>query len=75
MLLVEPTIRVWEDKPGTAVSMHSVVDTYLGKYWGIAAGITFWVLINCTLVSQLAKCGELGATMSGVGAVQVRESS
>ena len=33
MLLVEPTIRVWEDKPGTAVSMHSVVDTYLGKYW------------------------------------------
>lgn len=65
LVLVEPTIRVWEDQPDTAVSMHSVVDTYLGKYWGIAAGITFWVLINCTLVSQLAKCGELGAMFLG----------
>mmetsp|Transcript_30253 Transcript_30253/g.48692 ORF Transcript_30253/g.48692 Transcript_30253/m.48692 type:complete len:468 (+) Transcript_30253:301-1704(+) len=73
-LLVEPTIRVWEDKPGSAVSMHSVVDTYLGKYWGVAAGVTFWVLINCTLVSQLAKCGELAALMSG-GALHSRIGS
>lgn len=65
MLLVEPTVRVWEDKPGTAVSMHSVVETYLGAFWGVAAGVTFWVLINCTLVSQLAKCGELGMTFTG----------
>ena len=67
MVLTEPTIRVWEDNPGTAVSMHSVVDTYLGKSWGIAAGITFWVLINCTLVSQLAKCGELAFVITGGG--------
>ena len=65
LILVEPTIRVWEDKPGTAVSMHSVVETYLGKFWGYAAGVTFWVLINCTLVSQLAKCGELTALAFG----------
>lgn len=65
LILVEPTIRVWEDKPGCAVSMHSVVETYLGKYWGYAAGVTFWILINCTLVSQLAKCGELTALFFG----------
>ena len=65
LVLVEPTIRVWEDNPQAAVSMHSVVETYLGKNWGLAAGITFWVLINCTLVSQLAKCGELAALFAG----------
>ena len=62
---MEPTIRVWEDNPSAAVSMHSVVRTYLGERWGVAAGITFWVLINCTLVSQLAKCGELTAVFAG----------
>ena len=65
LVLVEPTIRVWEDNPQAAVSMHSVVETYLGKNWGLAAGITFWVLINCTLVSQLAKCSELAALFAG----------
>ena len=65
LVLVEPTIRVWEDNPASAVSMHSVVETYLGRTWGVAAGITFWVLINCTLVSQLAKCGELAALFAG----------
>ena len=58
LILVEPTVRVWEDKPGKAVSMHSVVEEYLGVKWGFLAGITFWLLINCTLVSQLAKCGQ-----------------
>ena len=62
LVLVEPTIRVWEDRPGKAVSMSSVVETYLGPRVGLAAGVTFWTLINCTLVSQLAKCGELVAT-------------
>jgi len=65
LVLVEPTIRVWEDNPQAAVSMHSVVETYLGKSWGLAAGITFWVLINCTLVSQLAKCSELASLFAG----------
>jgi amino acid permease len=65
LVLVEPTIRVWEDNPSAAVSMHSVVRTYLGERWGLAAGVTFWVLINCTLVSQLAKCGELTAVFAG----------
>ena len=68
LILVEPTVRVWEDKPGKAVSMHSVVEEYLGVKWGFLAGITFWLLINCTLVSQLAKCGELAVLASGVGA-------
>ena len=68
LILVEPTVRVWEDKPGTAVSMHSVVETYLGNKWGFLAGVTFWLLINCTLVSQLAKCGDLAVLASGVGA-------
>lgn len=68
LVLVEPTIRVWEDNPSAAVSMHSVVRTYLGERWGVAAGITFWVLINCTLVSQLAKCGELTAVFAGFDA-------
>ena len=66
--LVEPTIRVWEDNPAVAVSIHTVVETYLGKLAGVAAGITFWILINCTLVSQLAKCGELAALSIGAGA-------
>ena len=65
LVLVEPTIRVWEDNPSAAVSMHSVTRTYLGERWGLAAGVTFWVLINCTLVSQLAKCGELTAVFAG----------
>ena len=59
VVLVEPTIRVWEDNPDRAVSMHTVVDTYLGERWGWAAGVTFWILINCTLVSQLAQCGNM----------------
>ena len=53
LTLVEPTIRVWEDNPSVAVSIHTVVETYLGKLAGVAAGVTFWILINCTLVSQL----------------------
>ena len=69
---MEPTIRVWEDNPSAAVSMHSVVRTYLGERWGVAAGITFWVLINCTLVSQLAKCGELTAVFAGFDATRRR---
>jgi len=68
LVLVEPTIRVWEDRPGKAVSMSSVVETYLGPRVGLAAGVTFWTLINCTLVSQLAKCGELVAAAVGGGA-------
>ena len=47
----QPTIRVWEDNPSVAVSIHTVVETYLGKLAGVA-GVTFWILINCTLVSQ-----------------------
>ena len=68
LTLVEPTIRVWEDNPSVAVSIHTVVETYLGKLAGVAAGVTFWILINCTLVSQLAKCGQLAALATGVAA-------
>ena len=75
LVLVEPTIRVWEDNPAAAVSMHSVVETYLGRYWGVAAGITFWVLINCTLVSQLVKCGELAALFAGFDVTAVATKS
>ena len=38
LILVEPTVRVWEDKPGKAVSMHSVVEEYLGVKWGFLGG-------------------------------------
>jgi len=63
-MLSEAVIRVWETKSGEAVSILSVVTEYLGPRWAYAAGAAFIVLINCTLVSQLAKCGELGTAFS-----------
>ena len=72
---VDPRRRptsMWEDNPSVAVSIRTVVETYLGKLAGVAASVTFWILINCTLVSQLAKCGQLAALATGVAAERRR---
>lgn len=59
LLVAETLMRTWARSSGRAVSLLSATTDYLGQKWGVIAAISFFVMMNCTLVSQLAKCGAL----------------
>ena len=68
LLVSETLMHTWARSNGRAVSLLSVTTDYLGKSWGSVVAVSFFVMMNCTLVSQLAKCGSLASFFSG-GAV------
>ena len=68
LLVAETLVHTWARSSGRAVSLLSATNDYLGKKWGAMAAVSFFVLMNCTLVSQLAKCGQLASVFSN-GAV------
>ena len=65
LLVSEALLHTWARSSGRAVSLLSVTAEYLGPAWGYVAAVSFFVMMNCTLVSQLAKCGALAHFFSG----------
>ena len=65
LLVSEALMHTWARSSGRAVSLLSVTAEYLGQGWGCVAAVSFFVMMNCTLVSQLAKCGALASFFSG----------
>jgi len=59
ILVSETLMRTWARSSGRAVSLLSATTEYLGAKWGYITAVSFFVMMNCTLVSQLAKCGSL----------------
>lgn len=68
LMVSETLMHTWARSSGRAVSLLSATSEYLGARWGAVAAVSFFVMMNCTLVSQLAKCGQLANVFSG-GAV------
>ncbi len=68
LMVAETLMHTWARSSGRAVSLLSATTEYLGKKWGFIAAVSFFVMMNCTLVSQLAKCGALAYFFSN-GAV------
>ena len=55
LMVAETLMHTWARSSGRAVSLLSATTEYLGKKWGFIAAVSFFVMMNCTLVSQLAK--------------------
>jgi len=65
IMVSEALTRTWARSNGRAVSLLSATADYCGPVWANVTAVSFLVMMNLTLVSQLAKCGALASFFSG----------